>query len=71
MSVRPLAAQSRCAVASPAQAYAGSMRRSDQPARTTAAIGGLRTDLYAVCLSDRLAGHGAAGSIGAGLRHRF
>ena len=30
-----------------------------------------RTDLYAVYLSDRLSGHDAAGSIGAGIRHRF
>jgi len=30
-----------------------------------------RTDLYAVYLSDRVTGHAAAGSVGAGIRHRF
>lgn len=48
----------------------------DGPRRTTWALGydhqlSKRTDLYAIYLGDKLSGYGNAGSVGAGIRHRF
>lgn len=57
-------------------AQAGRLTAETGPARTTVSVGwdhfiSKRTDLYAVAMSDRLAGLSGGHALGVGVRHRF